>query len=185
MKLSQLKVNPKNPRFIKDFRYEKLKKSIEEFPKMMELRPIIVDDDNMILGGNMRFRALTDLGFKDVPDTYIKKASELTEEEKQRFIIEDNVAFGEWDFDILANEWNSDDLMDWGVDIPFGTESNQSIEGQENTNAVGLDYIVWDNKRIAITEEESEQFTGLLNQYVDEFTLPIGFLNWIINQCKK
>lgn len=84
---------------------------------MMELRPIIVDNDMMILGGNMRYRALKELNYKEIPDTWIKKASELTEDERKRFIIADNIQQGEWDFDILANEWEAQDLEDWGLEL--------------------------------------------------------------------
>ena len=118
MKLKDIHVNPDNPRIIKDERFKKLCKSIKEFPKMMTLRPIIIDNEGMILGGNMRFKALKELGYKDVPDEWVKRDSELTEAEKQRFIIADNIGFGEYDWDILANEWDKDDLIEWGLDIP-------------------------------------------------------------------
>lgn len=118
MKLSQIKPNPNNPRIIKDAKFDKLKKSIQEFPAMMELRPMIIDADNVVLGGNMRLKALTELGYKDIPDTWVKRASDLTEDEKQRFIVADNVGFGEWDWEELANEWNAEELGEWGVDIP-------------------------------------------------------------------
>lgn len=85
---------------------------------MMSLRPIVVDGDGMILGGNMRLRVLQDLGFKEVPDEWVKRADELTEEEKQRFIIADNVGFGEWEWETLANEWDTEKLEEWGLDLP-------------------------------------------------------------------
>jgi len=116
VKLSELKINNANPRQIKDKKYKELKKSIQEFPKMLDLRPIIIDDDGTILGGNMRYRALLDLGYKEVPDSWVRKASELTDEEKRRFIIVDNVQFGEWDFEALANEWDANLLVDWGLE---------------------------------------------------------------------
>lgn len=116
MKINEIKLNKSNPRIIKDFKFEKLKKSITEFPKMLELRPMIIDDQNIVLGGNMRLTALKDLGYKEIPDNWVKRASELTEDEKQRFVIADNVGFGDWDWDILANEWDSDLLVDWGLD---------------------------------------------------------------------
>ena len=132
MKLSELKINPNNPRLIKDDKFKKLVKSIEDFPKMMELRPIIIDDQNMILGGNMRYKALQHLNFKDIPDSWIKKASELTEEQKREFIIKDNVSFGLHDWDALANEWNEDELKDWGVDLPvdWDEESKEEKEAE-------------------------------------------------------
>lgn len=118
MKLSEIYSNPDNPRLIKDDRFKKLVKSISEFPKMMELRPIVVDSDGLILGGNMRFKALQELKYKDIPDSWVKRADELTDEEKRRFIIEDNVGFGEWDFDILSNEWDQEKLTEWGIEMP-------------------------------------------------------------------
>lgn len=118
MKLSEIKVNKSNPRIIKDEKFKKLIKSLEDFPKMMEFRPIVVNDDGMILGGNMRYRALLDLGYKEVPDNWVKKASDLTDDEKRRFIIVDNLSFGEHDWDALANEWDSEELEAWGLDLP-------------------------------------------------------------------
>jgi len=118
MRLSEIKVNPSNPRLIKDDRFKKLCNSIKDFPKMMTLRPIVIDTNGVILGGNMRFKALKELGYKEVPDEWVKRADELTDEEKQRFIIEDNVPFGEWDWDMLANEWDHEQLAEWGLEIP-------------------------------------------------------------------
>lgn len=137
MKLTDLKLNPDNPRFIRDERFAKLVKSISEFPKMMELRPIIIDSDNMILAGNMRYRALLELKFKDISDKWVKNANELTEDEKRRFIIADNIGFGENDWDILANSRNEEELKDWGLDLPvdWGVEE---IEAKED------DYVIPD-----------------------------------------
>lgn len=136
MKISEIKPNPNNPRIIRDEKFAKLKKSIQDFPKMMSLRPIILDNQNVILGGNMRFRALQDLGYKEIPEEWVKKASELTEEEKKRFIIEDNVPFGEWDWSMLANEWDSEDLKEWGLDVPqFATDIDYSILDDEDVSS--------------------------------------------------
>ena len=118
VKIASIKANPNNPRIIKDERFKKLVTSLKEFPKMMKLRPIIVDNDNMILGGNMRYRALQELGFKELPDEWVKRAEDLTEDEKRRFIVSDNLGYGEWDYDILANEWDQDELTDWGMELP-------------------------------------------------------------------
>lgn len=116
MKLSALKLNPNNPRFIKDDKFEKLVASIKDFPKMMELRPIVVNKDMVILGGNMRFRALQQAGYTEIEDSWVKIADKLTPEEEKRFIVEDNVAFGEWDFEILGNNFDYKELLDWGFD---------------------------------------------------------------------
>lgn len=116
VKLSSIHINPDNPRIIKDEQFKKLIKSIEEFPKMMELRSIVVDDKGMILGGEKRYLALKELKYKEVSDNWIKKASELTDEEKKRFIISDNVHAGEWD-EILLKDWDSSQLSEWGLEI--------------------------------------------------------------------
>ena len=118
MKLKDIKPNPNNPRVLRDDKFQKLKQSITEFPKMLSLRPMVIDENNLVLGGNMRLRALQELGFTDVEEAWVKRSSDLTEEEKKRFIIADNVAFGEWDWDTLANDWEVVDLQDWGLNIP-------------------------------------------------------------------
>ena len=118
MKLKDIKPNPNNPRVLRDDKFQKLKQSITEFPKMLSLRPMVIDENNVVLGGNMRLRALQELGFTDVEEAWVKRSSDLTEEEKKRFIIADNVAFGEWDWDTLANDWEVVDLEAWGLEIP-------------------------------------------------------------------
>jgi hypothetical protein len=112
--INKVKNNPNNPRIIKDDKFNKLVKSIQEFPEMLELRPIVVNDDMVVLGGNMRLKACQEAGLKEVP---VIKASNLTEEQQKEFIIKDNVGFGEWDWDILANEWDEKKLEEWGVDL--------------------------------------------------------------------
>lgn len=114
VKISNIKPNPNNPRYIRDEKFEKLKKSIKDFPEMLKLRPIVVDDDMVVLGGNMRLKALTELGIEEVE---IIKAKDLTEKQKAEFIVKDNVGFGEWDWDILANEWDNTQLGEWGLDV--------------------------------------------------------------------
>ena len=130
MKITDLKLNPDNPRLIKDDKFKKLVKSIKEFPIMLELRPIVVDKDMVILGGNMRYRALEELGYTELKDEWIKKADVLTDEEKKRFIIEDNVPFGEWDWEIL-NTWDLGELGEWGLDIPNDYSLNPDELGTE------------------------------------------------------
>jgi hypothetical protein len=125
MNINDIKPNPNNPRLIKDEKFKKLVQSIKEFPKMMALRPMVINKDNIILGGNMRFKALKELNYKDIPAEWIKRAEDLTEEETRRFIIADNVGFGEHDWEILANEWDSEQLEAWGLDLPILKELNQ------------------------------------------------------------
>ena len=133
MLLKKIKLNPKNPRLIKDARFKKLVKSLKEFPKMLVLRPIIVNENNVVLGGNMRLKALKELGYKEVPDAWVKRANELTEEEKKRFVITDNVEFGENDFEILSKDWDETELMDWGMESFEANESKTDflIEDKE------------------------------------------------------
>jgi len=117
MKLSKLKLNPNNPRLIKNDKFKKLVKSLKDFPEMMKLREIVYDKDYMILGGNMRYRALLELGYKEVPDEWTKCSTDLTKEQQEEFTIKDNVGFGEHDWNILANEWDSVQLAEWGLDV--------------------------------------------------------------------
>ena len=114
VKISKVKGNPDNPRIIKNDKFKKLVKSIQEFPEMLKLRPIVVDEDMMVLGGNMRLKASKDAGLKEV---WIEVAEGLTEEQKKEFIVKDNVGFGEWEWDMLANEWDSVQLAEWGLDV--------------------------------------------------------------------
>ncbi len=114
VKIGDIKPNPGNPRIIKDDKFKKLVQSIKDFPQMLELRPIVVNDDMVVLGGNMRLRASKEAGLKQVS---IIKASELTPEQQKEFIIKDNVGFGEWDWNMLANEWDTEQLTEWGMDV--------------------------------------------------------------------
>ena len=132
MKLKDIKPNPNNPRVLRDDKFQKLKQSITEFPKMLSLRPMVIDENNVVLGGNMRLRALQELGFTDVEEAWVKRSSDLTEEEKKRFIIADNVAFGEWDWDTLANDWEVVDLEAWGLDIPQFDERGEIDYSDKN-----------------------------------------------------
>ncbi len=118
MKVSQLKKNPGNPRQIKGDKLDKLKASIGGFQKMMELRPMIVDENNVVIGGNMRLAAIKALGLKEIPDEWVKFAKDLTPDERAQFIITDNSSFGEYDWDAIANEWSEYPLADWGLDVP-------------------------------------------------------------------
>lgn len=115
VKISQVRPNKDNPRIIKDYKFKKLVQSIKDFPEMLKLRPIVVNSEMVVLGGNMRLKACTEAGLKEV---WVLKADQLTEAQQREFIVKDNVGFGEWDWDILANEWDSVQLEDWGMDVP-------------------------------------------------------------------
>jgi ParB-like chromosome segregation protein Spo0J len=119
--LSKITLNPENPRQISKDKFEKLKQSVREFPRMLELRPIVVDSSGMILGGNMRFRAIKELGWELKPE-WIKEADKLTEEEQRKFIAEDNIGHGDWDWNILANQYDKEELEGWGLDIEKWTD---------------------------------------------------------------
>lgn len=118
MKITDIRPNPGNPRLIKDDKFEKLCNSIQEFPKMMELRPIVYNKEGIILGGNMRYKALKFLGYKDIPDNWTRKAEELTPDEERRFIVEDNASMGEWDWLELQKQYLDTELEAWGIDLP-------------------------------------------------------------------
>ena len=128
LEINKLKPNKDNPRIIKDHKFKKLVQSIKDFPEMLELRPIVVDEDMTILGGNMRYRACIEAGLKEV---YVKIAKGLSENQKKEFIVKDNVGFGEWDWDILANEWDSIKLEDWGLELKIEDEIDNLEEDEE------------------------------------------------------
>ena len=159
VKISEVKPNPKNPRVIKDGKFQKLVKSIQEFPDMLNKRPLVVftDVDNkyVVLGGNMRLKACKEIGLKEIP---IIVADEWTEEQKNEFLIKDNVGFGEWDWDSLANEWDAELLNDWGLNVPeFSGDIDYSILDDEDLEDDLLDMANGVKKAIQI-EFEAEHY---------------------------
>jgi len=133
MNISELKLNPKNPRVIKDEKFRQLCQSIEQFPEMMEKRPMVcvtdpVDGRLFPLGGNMRLKALQHLKMKDLPDAWVSLADDWTQEKRLEFTIKDNVSFGEWDFDELSADWDTDMLAEWGVEMPEGEDDKKPNE---------------------------------------------------------
>jgi site-specific DNA-methyltransferase (adenine-specific) len=142
VKISEVKANPNNPRLIKDDKFKKLVKSIQEFPEMLSLRPIVVNADMIVLGGNMRLKACKEAGLKEVD---IIKADDLTEEQQKQFIIKDNVGFGEWDWEDLANNWDAEQLTDWGLDIPdFKHEEEAEEDDYEIPEHLKTDIVLGD-----------------------------------------
>jgi DNA modification methylase len=140
VKTTDIHANENNPRILKDDKFKKLVQSIKDFPEMLEIRPIVVNNDMMVLGGNMRLKAIHEIGLKEIP---IIKAENLTEEQQREFLIKDNVGFGEWDWDALANDWDADKLSDWGMDLP--TDFNPEIlEAEEDDFEVPVDGIETD-----------------------------------------
>jgi hypothetical protein len=140
--INTVKANPNNPRIIKDDKFAKLVKSINEFPQMLNLRPIVVNDDMVVLGGNMRLKACKEAGLKEIP---VIKASELTEQQQKEFIVKDNVGYGEWDWDDLANNWDASELEEWGLDIPgFKTEDEAQEDDYEIPEHLRTDIVLGD-----------------------------------------
>ena len=128
VKLSEIKINPNNPRLIKDDKFAKLVQSIKDLPQMLAIRPIVVNSDMVVLGGNMRLKACKEAGLKEVP---IIIADNLTEDQQREFLIKDNVSGGEWDWSMIANEWDADQLEEWGLDVP-DFEPEQVLEAVED-----------------------------------------------------
>jgi len=166
--IAKIKQNPNNPRIIKDDKFDKLVKSIKEFPKMLELRPIVVNDDMIVLGGNMRLKACKEAGIKEIP---IIKASELTEEQQREFIIKDNVGFGEWDWDAIANEWDVEKVTEWGLDIPDyepkvleAEEDDFAIPEEIKTDIVLGDlFEIGEHRLLCGDSTDSDQVAKLMN----------------------
>lgn len=119
IEISEIKANPKNPRTITEAMYQKLLKSITDFPQMLKIRPLVIDEKNMVLGGNMRLKALTELGWKKVP---VIRAKNLTADQKKEFIAKDNIGYGEWQWDELVKDWDVAKLSEWGLDVPVFDE---------------------------------------------------------------
>jgi len=162
VKINQIKPNPKNPRTIKDERFEKLKKSIQDFPDMLNKRPLVCFTDTdgkfVVLGGNMRLKAAKDLGLKELP---IILADEWTEEQKAEFLIKDNVGFGEWDWNELNNDWDTEQLEVWGLEVPkFKVEAESEIDDlSDKINSLYRIEIVCKDE-----EEQEKSYNKLIEQ---------------------
>ncbi len=169
VKISEVKSNPNNPRIIKDDKFQKLVKSIKEFPEMLNIRPIVVNADMVVLGGNMRLKACKEAGLKEVA---IIKAEDLTEDQQKQFIIKDNVGFGEWDWEDLANNWDAEQLTDWGLDIPdFKPEVLEAEEdefdvpdgGIETDIVLGDLFEIGEHRLLCGDSTDSDQVAKLMN----------------------
>jgi len=134
--INDITPNPSNPRLIRDGKFEALVKSIREFPDMTMVRPLIINQENIILGGNQRYMAMKELGFTTVPCQKV----DWSEERQKEFLIRDNTNYGEWDWDALANDFNADDLADWGLELPKMTEVEEESEPTIDTQKITLEY---------------------------------------------
>ena len=169
MLINEIKPNPNNPRIIKDVKFKQLVKSIQDFPQMLELRPIVIDENNMVLGGNMRLKACIEAGLTDVP---VIHANNLSEEKKKEFIVKDNVGYGEWDWDDLANNWDAQELTDWGLDIPNFDVNNLEAEeddfavpdgGTETDIVLGDLFEIGEHRLLCGDSTDSDQVAKLMN----------------------
>ena len=156
IKLYKIKSNPDNPRLIKDDKFHKLVKSIKEFPEMLKIRPIVVNEEMVVLGGNMRLKACKEAGLKEV---YILKADELTEQQQREFIVKDNVGFGEWDWDALGNEWNSVQLEDWGMD---NWQNMDDIETSDDFSLPDGDKEPFQQQTYTLADQQAEQIKNAI-----------------------
>tara|TARA_Y100001937_G_scaffold14994_1_gene20335 strand:+ start:7242 stop:7772 length:531 start_codon:yes stop_codon:yes gene_type:complete len=173
LKTSQIQSNKQNPRIIKEEKFKKLVQSIKEFPKMLEIRPIVVDENNVILGGNMRFEASKEAGLTEVP---VKVVKTLSEEEKQEFIIKDNLSFGEWDWNIIGNEWNENELGEWGMDVwqPDNIDFEPSLNPDTKYSEITQKEIEEEAKRLAVEMiRESKNVDVICPECGHEFEIQI------------
>jgi len=168
-KISDIKPNPNNPRIIKDDKFLKLVNSIKEFPEMLKIRPIVINEDNIVLGGNMRLKACKEAKLKEIP---VIMASDLTEAQQREFIIKDNIGFGEWDFQDLAQNWNDEELETWGLDLPELEINNLEAleddfevpEGSIETDIVLGDlFEIGEHRLLCGDSTDSDQVARLMN----------------------
>jgi hypothetical protein len=131
-----VRIDPNNPRSLNKEKFKKLKLSVKEFPEMLEVRPLVVAD-GVVVGGNMRLLAMKDLGYREVS---VIDVTEWTQEKRDEFMIKDNLSFGDWDYDLLANEWNIDDLTDWGMDL-WDTEPEEEKEQDALLKGIKIEFV--------------------------------------------
>jgi DNA modification methylase len=169
LSIDLIKSNESNPRFIKDENFEKLVNSIKSFPEMMLIRPLVIDETNTVLGGNMRLKACIELGKTEVP---VVRVEDLTEDQKKEFIIKDNVGFGSWDWDILANEWDAEELEEWGLDLPgfvVAEELEAKDDDYEMPDEIQTDIVIGDlfeigeHRLLCGDSTDSDQVAKLMN----------------------
>jgi hypothetical protein len=169
IKISQVKSNPNNPRLIKNDKFKKLVKSVQDFPEMLELRPIVVDENMIVLGGNMRLKACIEAGLKEV---WIEVA-DLTEQQKKEFTIKDNVGFGEWEWDMLANEWDSVQLAEWGLDVWQNEDDIEDIEEVIDFNE-SVNFIIKCNDLKQLEEMQTKLNTSASKLSYEDFLVKVG-----------
>lgn len=170
VKIAEVKPNPNNPRLIKDDKFKKLVKSIQEFPDMLNVRPIVVNKDMVVLGGNMRLKAIKEAGYKEIAVDIV----DWTEDQQKEFIVKDNASFGEWNWDDLANNWDEEQLVEWGVDTWVNKSNDDLLESgdkiqEENTNAPKITDEGYSLFEIVMLHENKLYLFDVLNQVKREF----------------
>jgi site-specific DNA-methyltransferase (adenine-specific) len=173
--ISKLKLNPTNPRIIKDDKFKKLVQSLKDFPEMMEKRPMVcvtdVDGKIFPIGGNMRLKALRELGTKEIPDSWVVMADDWTEEQRKEFTIKDNVGFGEWNWDELQENWDSEKLVSWGLEVPeWESEKLEAVEDcydvelpEEPKTVLGDLYEIGKHRLLCGDSTDSDSVAKLMN----------------------
>ena len=170
VKIAEVKPNPNNPRLIKDDKFRKLVKSIQEFPDMLSVRPIVVNKDMVVLGGNMRLKAIKEAGYKDIAVEIV----DWTEDQQREFIVKDNASFGEWNWDDLANNWDEEKLVEWGIDAWVNKGNDDLLElgektEEESTNAPKITDEGYSLFEIVMLHENKVHLFDVLNQVKREF----------------
>ena len=158
VKISEVKANPNNPRLIKDDKFAKLVQSIKDLPQMLDIRPIVVNKDMIVLGGNMRLKACKEAGLKEIP---IIIADNLTEEQQREFLIKDNTSGGEWDWQMIANDWDAEQLDAWGLDVP-------SFEADTDNELKDLSSTIENLYRIEVTCKDEEHQENIYNKLIEQ-----------------
>jgi len=185
-KIKDLIPNDKNPRQISRKAFDALKKSLKDFPEMESIREVIIDENNLVLAGHQRLKALESLGETTVP---VKQVFGLTEKQKEEFIIKDNVQQGEWDMDVLTAEWDTDALVDWGLDANWlakYTDFGDDIDDEGIGETKKFESVLrFSNKEIPMTIEEEMALKDLLDRYVSENQVAFGFVDWICTKCSE
>lgn len=134
--INQIKLNPNNPRVVNNDKFKKLVQSIKHFPEMLKIRPIVVDESGIVLGGNMRLQACEKAGLKEI---WIIKANNLTDEQKKEFIIKDNVGYGDWDWEVLKSDWDSNVILEWGLDLPVNFFDDNNDDSKDDERDVKIE----------------------------------------------
>lgn len=156
--INKIKLNPNNPRIIKDDKFKKLVQSIKDFPEMLKIRPIVVNKDMIILGGNMRFKACKEAGLKEVPIII----TDFSEDKQREFLIKDNTSGGEWDWEVLANEWNTEELEAWGLDIPSFNSVLDSDEFNTDFSLKDGDKEPFQQMTFTLADQQAEQIKNAI-----------------------